>query len=99
MYCNDMSVNTQTAPTQFNTETATNVAKAITLALHTGHAIFQHGRLSKYFESKANINYGSFLVPLCDFFLFVLPTLKLVKSTLMSIKSTLKLVKSTLKSV
>ena len=51
-----MSVNTQTAPTQFSTETATNVAKAITLALHTGHAIFQHGRLSKYFESKANIN-------------------------------------------
>ena len=56
-------------------------------------------------------SYGSFLVPLCDFFLFVLPTLKLVKSTLklekstlmsikstlMSIKSTLKLVKSTLK--
>ena len=50
--------------------------------------------------------YGSFLVPLCDFFLFVLPTLKLVKSTLklekstlMSVKSTLKLVKSTLMSV
>ena len=53
-----------------------------------------------------SIVYGSFLVPLCDFFLFVLPTLKLVKSTLklekstlMSIKSTLKLVKSTLMSI
>ena len=31
--------------------------------------------------------YGSFLVPLCDFF-FVLPTLKLVKSTLKLVKST-----------
>ena len=53
-----------------------------------------------------SVDYGSFLVPLCDFFLFVFPTLKLVKSTLklekstlMSIKSTLKLVKSTLMSV
>ena len=36
---------------------------------------------------------------LCDFFLFFLPTLKLVKSTLMSIKSTLRSVKSTLKLV
>ena len=55
--------------------------------------------LSVYMSFRISMYYGSFLVPLCDFFLFVLPTLKLEKSTLMSTKSTLKLVKSTLMSV
>ena len=50
-------------------------------------------------RTSVTVNYGSFLVPLCDFFLFVFSTLKLVKSTLKLVKSTLKLEKSTLMSI
>ena len=46
----------------------------------------------KIFRGLSHHCYGSFLVPLCDFFLFA-PTLKLEKSTLKLVKSTLKLEK------
>ena len=48
-------------------------------------------------SGRTSVEYGSFLVSLCDFFLFVLPTFNLVKSTLKLVKSILKLEKPTLK--